>query len=232
MSDFQLTWPGPRRPSLLGDEYQLKLDPEIEAEIRAIEARQRFERLRSLWLRPDWTTLQQILPQQPLWLRPSSAPTSPPLVPSGAGPATPRAAEIGDLMKAIWAVPAVQSAANRVIDQTTSTLRQGWRDASTGERALVVGHALLFAGTLAPLLSEQRYRRQAFEFIQGKKIPVPGVRGGSVTVLPRGGAATLGLPWIPGSTIGGGFQRGDQTTPTSWNVMVNIDVAKLVQGAR
>ncbi len=101
MGDYQLTWPGPRRPSLLGA-YHLHLDPQIEAEIRAIEARQNFERLREVWLRPDWWRLDQILPPQPQWLRMRPAAPSPPLVPRGAGPDTPRPGEISDLMKAIW----------------------------------------------------------------------------------------------------------------------------------
>ncbi len=232
MGDFQLNWPGPRRPSLFGDEFQLRLDPQIEAEIRAIEARQRFERLRTIWLRPDWLTLQQSLPEQPRWLQVRPLPPTAPLVPRGAGPETPRPAEVGDLMRAIWAVPAVQSAATRVIDETTSTLQRGWRDASTGERALVIGHGVLMLSALAPLLSEQRYRQQAFDFIQGREIPVPGVRGGSVTILPRGGSATAGIPGLPGSTVRGGFQLGDRTAPTSWNVFVNIDIAELIRGGR
>jgi len=228
MGDFQLTRPGPRRPGLLGD-YQLHLDPEIEAEIRAIEARQNFERLREVWLRPDWWRLDQIVPQQPQWLRMRPVAPSPPLVPRGAGPDTPRPGEISDVMKAIWAVPAVQSTAYRLLDEAASNLRLGWRDASTGERTLIIGHAVLMAGTLAPLLTVPRYRQQAFDLIQGHDIPVPGVRGGWVRVVPRGAFAGVGIPWLPGSTASGGVQFGNQSTPTNWNVMINIDVAQLLR---
>ncbi len=232
MGDYDLTWPGPRRPSLLGDDYHLHLDPQIEAEIRAIEARQNFERLREVWLRPDWWQLERILPQQPPWLqmRPPASPA--PLVPRGAGPATPRPGAISDVLKAIWAVPAVQSTANRLLDQATSNLRLGWRDASTGERALVVGHAVLMAGTLVPLLTVPRYRQQAFDLIQGHDIPVPLVRGGWVRVVPRGGFAGIGIPGMPGSSVSGGLQLGNQTTPTNWNVMISIDVAQLLRRGR
>src|SRR5262249_9410400 len=108
MGDFQLTWPGPRRPSLLGD-YQLHLDPQIEAEIRAIAARQNFERLGDIWLRREWWRLE----------------------PVGAGPDTPRPGEVSDVLKAIWAVPAVQSTAYRLLDEATSNLRLGVRRAPT-----------------------------------------------------------------------------------------------------
>jgi hypothetical protein len=230
MGDFQLTWP-PRRSGLLGD-YHLHLDPEIAAEMRAIEARRNFERLRDVWLRPNWWQLEQILPPHPQWLqmRPTTAP--PPPVPQGAGPATPRPAEVGDLMKAIWEVPAVQRTAYRLLDEATSNLRVGWRNASTGERVLVVGHAVLMAGTLAPLLSVPRYRQQAFDLIQGHNIPVPGIRGGWVRVVPRGGFLGFGIPGLPGSTASGGVQLGNQTTPTKWNVMINIDVAQLLRRRR
>lgn len=231
MGDFQLTWPGPRRPSLLGD-YRLHLDPEIEAEIRAIEARQTFERLRQVWLVPDWSQLQQIVGSQPPWMWMPRPTPSAPLVPRGAGPDTPRPAEVGDLLKAIWAVPAVQSTANRLLDEATSSLRLGWRNSSTGERALLIGHAALFAGTLAPLLSVPRYRQQAFDLIQGHDIPVPGVRGGWVRVVPRGAFLGFGIPFLPGSTASGGLQLGNQTSPTNWNVMINIDIAQLLRRER
>ena len=228
--DFRLTWP-PRRSGLLGD-YHLHLDPEITAEIRAIEARRAFERLQGIWLRPDWRQLEQALQPQPLWLQMRPPPTPPPLVPRGAGPATPRPAELGDLMEAIWAVPAVQRTAYRLLDDATSDLRAGWRTAATGERALFIGHAVLMAGTLAPLLSVSRYRQQAFDLIQGHKIPVPGVRGGWVRVVPRGGSLGFGIPGLPGSTASGGVQFGNQGTPTNWNVMINIDIAQLLRRGR
>jgi hypothetical protein len=228
--EYRLTWP-PRRSGLLGD-YHLHLDPQILAEMRAIEARQAFERLRGAWLRPDWSQLEQILGSQPQWLRMRPTTPPPPLVPRGAGPATPRPAEVGDLMEAIWAVPAVQRTAYRLLDEATSNLRVGWRNASTGERILVVGQAVLMAGTLAPLLSVPGYRQQAFDLIQGHKIPVPGVRGGWVRVVPRGGFLGFGIPGLPGSSASGGVQFGNQTAPTNWNVMINIDVAQLLRRRR
>jgi hypothetical protein len=231
MGDYDLTWPGPRRPSLLGD-YHLHLDPQIEAEIRATEARQTFERLREVWLRPDWWQLERILPQQPPWLQMRPPAPAAPLVPRGAGPATPRPGAISDVLKAIWAVPAVQSAADRVLDQATSNLRLGWRDASTGERVLVVGHAVLMVGTLVPLLTVPRYRQEAFDLIQGHDIPVPFVRGGWVRVVPRGGFAGVGIPWMPGSSVSGGLQLGNETSPTNWNVQISIDVAQLLRRRR
>ena len=69
--EYQLTWP-PRRSGLLGD-YHLHLDPQIAAEMRAIEARQNFERLRGIWLRPEWWQLEQISQPQWLQMRPTSA---------------------------------------------------------------------------------------------------------------------------------------------------------------
>ena len=48
-------------------------------------------------------------------------------------------------------------------------------------------------------------------------------------VVPRGGFLGFGIPGLPGSTASGGVQLGNQTTPTNWNVMINIDVAQLLR---
>jgi hypothetical protein len=219
------------RPRLLSDDYKLRLDPRLTLGMRTSETREQFKNLYSLWLRPDWSQLQQILHRQPpeWWkLQLAQAYTSAPPAssPPVQGPETPKAAEISDLVSAIWALPMVQQAANRVGDDTTLSLRRG----STAEHAAVIGGAVVHLATLTPLLIEQRYRKQAFDFIQGKEIPVPGVRGGSITVLRGGVSAKTDTFVLEGATIGGSYQRGNATTRDSWNIMLTIDIPKMIDG--
>ena len=241
MSDFQLTLPsfGYQRPALSLGDFQLQLDPKIAAEIRAIHTNavpqpsrtpspnpgMAFPQLRNYWLQPDWAALQQSAVLQRLLLTPPGAP-SPPLVPRGAGPATPQSGSVSDLLKAFWAVPVVRSTANNVLDRATGHLQRGWREAPNGERALFVGHALVMAGMLTAPLANSGYRLQVLELIQNTDLPVPGVPGGWVRLGPnsvQGGAA---VPGVRGLSVSGGVQQ------RNFNVMITLDVAQLVRSVR
>lgn len=183
--EFQLHWPGPPRPS-----FQLQLDPEIEAQMAAIRIMQQAlipETVRSSLLQVDVSTL--LSTQPPPWLTlPGSRGTATgvgaqpqqpaPLVPRGAGPATPRPASGGDVFRAILAVPAVNSALTNLRTQATDQLRSGWDSLSTGERALVITQgALLGAGVLGGVLSSPEGRDFTLGLIQNRTLPVPGVPG-------------------------------------------------------
>lgn len=119
---------------------------------------------------------------------PTMPPSTPaPIVPRGAGPATPRAGSVGDVLSALAAVPAVKAGINRLRDTATHQLRQGWQSLSTGGRAVTIGVSALIAGsTLAGILGNDSSRQFALHFIQGKHIPVPFVPGLSVQVNPIG----------------------------------------------
>jgi hypothetical protein len=201
-----LTW---RPRSLSVGKFELKLDPRIEAEIRALgqraDAAPAIPMLRARALCPSW----QLFEQRHLdWMLRQPLPTrrDAPLVPRGAGPASPRPGEIGDFAKAVWAVPAVQGAAGHVLDGAARGLRRGWDGASTGERVLVVSHAaVLGGGALTAVLSNRPARTAVLDFVSGKPIPVPGVEGLTLELRhdsahgDYGGIVTFDLaPYLPG----------------------------------
>jgi len=179
--EFQLRWPGLRQPS-----FQLQLDPEIEAQMAAIRIMQQalaLETVRSSLFQVDIGTL--LATQPPPWLTVPGGPGSTqsqqpatPLVPRGAGPAEPRPASGGDVLRAILAVPAVNSALTNLRTQATDQLRSGWDSLATGERALVITQgALLGAGVLGGVLSSPEGRDFTLGLIQNRALPVPGVPG-------------------------------------------------------
>jgi len=212
-SPFHLVSPG---------DYQLQLDPSVEAEINALLLGPN-PLLRNLVLFPNWlalqpTTLDQILRTPP------PARSSGPVVPRGEYHGTPRAADVGDLMKAIWAVPAVQHTATRLLDQVSHQAEHQWRSLSAGEQALVVSSAgLILGGSLAGILSDNQARQGAFHFLLNKHIPVPGVSGLSVRMLPRGASVTYANIGGSGATVSAGAQAGGGL-PTQVQVMVTLDV--------
>lgn len=217
------------RPNL-GD-YRLQLDPELAAEIQALQSGPPSPRLRNLVLFPDWMALEPMTLDRIL-RTPSPTTASRPLVPRGEFKGPPRAAEVGDLMKAIWAVPVVQDTTTRLLDQVSNRARREWRSASTGDQVLIVGSAATIAGgSLAGILSNNQARTAAFNVVVDKDIPVPGVDGMSVRLRPRGAAATYRNIGGSGVTVSGGAQAGGGG-PTQVEVTVTLDVTRYLRGLR
>ncbi|HEV8263946.1 MAG TPA: hypothetical protein VGQ06_03275 [Gemmatimonadales bacterium] len=211
----------------LGD-YHLHLDPELEAEIRALQSGPPSPLLRSLVLSPDWTALEPMTLDRIL-RTPSPTTPSRPLVPRGNYTGAPRAADVGDLMKAIWAVPVVQETTTRLLDQAGDRARRDWQGASTGDRALVVTSATVLAGgSLAGVLSNNETRTWAFNVIVDKDIPVPGVDGLSVRLRPRGAGATYRNIGGSGVTVSASGQAG-AGAPPQVEVMVTLDLARYLR---
>ncbi|MDJ0656363.1 MAG: hypothetical protein QNJ40_19545 [Xanthomonadales bacterium] len=183
--------------------FQLRLDPEIEAEIRRLGAAPPSPRLRSLFLNPNWAGFQQS--NLDWMLRQPPAPGAPPAVPRGAGPATPRAANVGDLARAVWNLPAVQGAAGRVLDDVGAAARRGWNTASPGQRALFITHSVVLSGgAIAGILSHDQTRTGVLDFLSGKNIPVPGVDGLTLQLRHDSGRGDYGAivgfdvaPYLP-----------------------------------
>jgi hypothetical protein len=216
------------RPNL-GD-YHLHLDPEIEAEIRALQSAPPTPRLRNLVLFPDWMALEPMTLDQILRTPPPTA-TSAPLVPRGTYTGTPRAADVGDLMKAIWGVPVVQDTTNRLLDQASERARREWHSASTGDQVLIISAGTAIAGgSLAGVLSNNQARAAAFNFIVDKDIPVPGVDGLTVRMKPRGGGATFRNIGGSGVTVSAGGQAGAGAQPPQVEVMVTLDLSRYLRG--
>jgi hypothetical protein len=211
-------------------DYHLHLDPELEAEIRALQSAPPTQRLRNLVLFPDWMALEPMTLDQILRTPPPTA-ASAPLVPRGEYTVPPRAAEVGDLMKAIWAVPVVQDTTNRLLDQASERARREWRGASTGDQVLLVSAgAAIAGGSLAGVLSNNQTRTAALNFIVDKDIPVPGVDGLTVRVKPRGGGATFRNIGGSGVTVSAGGQAGAGGLPPQVDVMVTLDLSRYLRG--
>jgi hypothetical protein len=206
-------------------DYQLHLDPTFEAEINALLFGPN-PRLRNIVLFPNWLALQpQTLDR--MVSMPSPAHAGGPVVPRGAYHGTPRAADAGDLMKAIWAVPAVQQTANRLLDQVSHRARHDWASLSTGGKAAVITSAgMILGGSLAGVLGNNQARQGAFHFLLNKNIPVPGVSGLSVRMLPRGASFTLQDIGGSGVGVSAGAQAGERL-PTQLQLMVTLDVPRL-----
>lgn len=177
--------PKQRPTSLLtGSDSALKLDPEIEAKLRALKLRLDSLSLRQSLLKTDPTLSSGFSLTSPTL----GAPKPPtPIVPAGKGPAKPRPGQPGDVLSALMGVPAVKRAVEKVKTEATDKLRRDWKKLSKGEKAGVVSTAVVIAGgALAGVLSQDKTRQGALEFVQGKSIPVPGVDGLSFSVSPVG----------------------------------------------
>ncbi len=242
---FQLRFgAGQRTGTLLGEEYQLRLSPEIEAEIRAIRARLDFEALMASWLRPNWVSLDSLFTLPQLGPPSGSAllnltPTLQPPVtqcgwtapPGSTQPYTDptRTATMSDLMSAVWALPVTRCAVDRVREEAQSQ----WRRLRPGERALLISHSALIAGpAIAGILQDSAARTTVLKMVSGVWIPVPGADGLSVRLLsPDGAPVGGGLRLRSGAfSLEGSLQQS--TTPsgtdfTDVNLMLQLDLARL-----
>lgn len=225
MSDYQLrldrTPPGPT----LGD-FRLRLDPALDAQMRALEAVTLAGRLQRLCLTPDWTHFDPG-PLARLWTAPQPHPRSP-FVPRGAGPATPRPGKVGDVLAGLWAIPAVQSAANRVVDDLRGRFIRDWRTLSTAERVAAVSHtAVLAAAALAAVYNDAE-AREILARIEDTDLPVPGVDGLTFRLAPRGGGVGFAPAALPGLSGRASVRVRDTSSPRAvhYSVTVTFDIAE------
>ena len=187
------------RPLSLGEpgEFQLRIDPEIQAQIRAMRMVRGTLSLESLETAvsrigtatpsPEETEAAPDLSPRAAarsavarsGVDPFSLPSVPepePLVPAGRGPATPRAASVGDVLGAVLAIPAVRTGVERLQEAAEQEVRRSWSRLSAGERALVITHGVLLgAGALTGIALSPEARQLALDQIQGRDIPIPGM---------------------------------------------------------
>jgi len=183
--NYQLTPPAPfqrpGRPSLFGGEGpQLHLDPQIEAELRALQIR---TALSPAVIRPQLAQLPigpirlpPPAPANPLATPPSSPqPQAPPpqAQPRVGEPGEPaREGSGGDILKAVSERPEVEAAIGRIGDQAFlqwQQLRLG------GQVALVSTSALIVGSTIAGIAATPDARRFVFAQLSGAALPVPGL---------------------------------------------------------
>ncbi len=179
-------------------QYQLHLDPAIQAQIRAIQMVQGQLSLESLQAgvsqigsslpspgdaaAPDLSpraVAQSAVGSAPTRPNPFSVPATPqrrPLVPAGRGPATPRPATVGDVLHATLRIPAVQTLVTRLQEEAGRQVRHNWNSLSTGERALVITQGVVLgAGALTGIALSPQARQFALDQVQGRDIPIPGL---------------------------------------------------------
>jgi hypothetical protein len=171
---------GPRpRPGLLGGEGpQLRLDPEIEAALWAIDHSLAAPAIRSGLVDLNLDPSAVAAPPGPHpALAPGAAPTpTAPLVPAGAGPQTPQPAGASDLLEAIAQVPAIDAAVSSLREQAFTAVRNDWRQLRAGEKvAAVSAVATIGLASLSGAASDPQARRILLDQLDGKILPVPGV---------------------------------------------------------
>jgi hypothetical protein len=185
-----------------GGEFQLHLDPEIEAQIRALQAMQEL-------LKPDSVALalaQLTLPSLPPNLLPPSpagpgalapppaAPAAPAPPPQAGTPVEPRPGTGGDIWRAIQAEPTIGPAVQQLQEQAIEQARQDWAALSRGEKAVVVSTGVLIGGgALAGVLSSPEARSWVGSTLGGTVYPVPLVPGLGVQLNLGGDNVILGL---------------------------------------
>ncbi len=206
--NYQLTPPSllqPPDPSSrygLGQNFQLHLDPQIQAmafqhvqqqmEPATIRAALSQVNLGLTALPAPSASGPTATPTPNPFATPSPSPAAP-LVPRGAGPDTPRPATAGDLMSALLAVPAIDTWITTLQTRATEQMMRDWRRLSTGEQVGAVSSAVAIgAGALAGILSDPNARQMALSQLNGRVFPVPGLNWLSLEINTGGNNLMLG----------------------------------------
>jgi hypothetical protein len=206
------------------DSYRLHLDPQIEAQIRAINAM-------NAMIAPEPVKaglLDLTLPPAPPTPGPPEA--SPPPIPSppppapatpiGPAPGTglmgPRAGTGGDVWKAILAEPSLGPAITALGDQAAAKAKTQWDQLSTGGAVAVVsGSIMVGGGAIAGILANPDARQWITSTLNDKIIPVPKVPGLAVQLNLSGENVIVGLHLDVGQVLPKalGFGPAAATTP-------------------
>ncbi|BAY61447.1 hypothetical protein NIES22_15120 [Calothrix brevissima NIES-22] len=190
--------PDPASRYSLGMDTRLQLDPQIQA--MAMQYAQ--QQLQPSIIRPALNQINLGLPANlgaggadtP---NPFATPTpsaAAPLVPAGAGPQTPRTGTPGDLLRAIMAVPTIDSALTSLQTQVSDRISQDWRRLSTGEQVAVVSTtALIGISAIAGVLSDPNTRQFALNQLNGQTFPVPKANWLRLEINTSGDNLMLGM---------------------------------------
>lgn len=216
---------------------KLTLDPELMASFADTMARLRAQMAVDAFLRPNWQLfgpdLASFLKLPPPNLLTLPVPPATPGYVPGKGPDTARAADLSDLMDAIWKVQQVQDIAGRARSEGLRQLGQferEWKQSDTWSKiAMVSVSGTVAAGIIGPLMYNKPTRDLALGFVNGKDIPIPKLDGFKIKLLVPddksgkgwGGGATVPLPY--GGSVSGSGQAGpggpDLKFSVSWDLM-------------
>ncbi|HST80367.1 MAG TPA: hypothetical protein VLL08_01360 [Kineosporiaceae bacterium] len=213
---------GPWSPPGKGQEsqYRLHLDPQIEAQIRAINAMNALsapehvlDGLLNLNLPPMPLPTGPLAPPSPA---PASTPTAPRSPAPGTGLMGPRAGTGGDIWKAVLAEPALGPAIVALGDQAAARAKMEFDQLSTGTAVAVVSGSIVVGGAaITGLLANQDVRQWITATLNDKIIPVPKVPGLGVQLNLSGETMIVGLHLDVGKILPAalGFGPASQTTP-------------------
>lgn len=206
------------------DGPRLHLDPEIEAQIRAIAAMNAMlapEPVRAGLL--DLTLPSMPPPAGGTTPAPgpaSTLPAPPPVTATGPAPGTglmgPRAGTGGDVWKAVLAEPSLGPAITALGDQAAAQARSQWDRLSTGGAvAVVTGSVVVAGGAVAGVLANRDARQWITATLNDKIIPVPRVPGLGVQLNLSGSTVVVGLHLDVGAILPAalGFGPASATTP-------------------
>lgn len=161
----------------------LTVDPDFERKLRALN-------LISNQLDPSKIAVAvptgrlELTP--PDWLKAPVIKSEGPLVTAGKGPA-PRAASGSDLLEALSKVPAFKTAMKRLQARAMKQVERDWGKIPTGGKGAVIATSLTVAGmSLAGALGDGETRRFLLDQLNGRDVPVPGVKGLSLKFNTRG----------------------------------------------
>lgn len=203
---------------------QLHLDPQIEAQIRAINAMNAIsapERvmagLLELNLPPMSATIGPPTPPTP-----EAAPASPTAAttPQGPAPGTglmgPRAGTPGDVWKVVLAEPSLGASITGLGDQAAARAKSKYDTLSTGATVAVVTTTVAVGGgAIVGLLSRPDVRQWITATLNDKVIQVPKVPGLGVQLNLSGNTVIVGLHLDVGKILPAalGFGPASATTP-------------------
>ena len=201
--NYQLTTPSlgqPQDPSSrykLGGDLSLHLDPQFQSTMQQVQ-----EQVTPTTIRTALSQIKLTLPPSgtpapatnPLAMPSKPIPAAAPTVPAGNGPDKPRAADGGDIMDAILAVPAIDAAVNSLQTQASDRFTQDWHRLKTGEKIVGISSVVAIGGgLLAGVISDPAARKLALDQLNGKVLPVPKLNWLHLEINTGGDNLMLGL---------------------------------------
>ncbi|MDF5707283.1 MAG: DUF4157 domain-containing protein [Nostoc sp. S4] len=124
-------------------------------------------------------------------------------------PHPPQNATTGDLVRAIMAVPTINSGLILLRTQAKNRITQDWSRLNAGEQVAVVSTTVLIgAGALTGVFSNPETRRFALDKLNGQVLPVPGVNWLHLELNTGGNNLMLGMHLDIGQLLPSGLGFG------------------------
>lgn len=236
--------------SAFGDQFQLRLDPEISEELDKLRWRLEFDRIQGQLYQPDWSGIDWLL-KTAMTTPPSPAPAPNPFSPGLSPPPLPaskmcapsnsssvpeppnaplRKGEASDILKAVTRLPAVEA----MLSDVSCQLDSQWNRMGTGGKAILITQSVIIGGgAIAGIAANEPSRVWVLQKLSGVSIPVPKVDGLSFSLYsPNGVIAGGGLQYKNSLLEAkGGFEQltlPDNTRFNNLSVSVTLNVSEAI----